>query len=140
MAFMDSLNIVGSALTAERFRMNIVLQNIANQNTTRTEDGGPYRRKQVVFETREQSFSEILDKAQNGGLRVKEVVENENEFIPVYDPNHPDANEEGYVFYPNVNNAEEQVDLMEASRAYEANVSALSVVKAMATKALEIGR
>jgi len=140
MAFMNSLNIVGSALTAERFRMNIVLQNIANQNTTRTEDGGPYRRKQVIFETREQSFSEVLDKVQNGGVRVKEVVENENEFIPVYDPNHPDANEEGYVFYPNVNNAEEQVDLMEASRAYEANVSALSVIKAMATKALEIGR
>ena len=126
MALMNSLNIVGSSLTAERFRMNIVLQNIANQNTTRTEDGGPYRRKQVVFETREQSFSEVLDKAQNGGVRVKEVVENENEFIPVY--------------YPNVTNAEEHVDHMEATRAYEADVSALSVVKAMATKALEIGR
>ncbi len=75
-----------------------------------------------------------------GGVRVTEVVESQEDFKPVYDPDHPDADEDGYVYYPNVNNTEEQVDLMDASRVYEANVSALSVVKAMASKALEIGK
>lgn len=140
MAFLNSINIVGSALTAERFRTNIILQNIANQNTTRTESGEPYRRKQVIFQTRTQTFDEALSSATGGGVRVAEVVESQEDFNPVYDPDNPDADEEGYVYYPNVNNTEEQVDLMEASRVYEANVSALSVVKAMATKALEIGR
>jgi len=140
MAFLNSVNIIGSALTAERFRTNIILQNIANQNTTRTEDGEPYRRKQVIFQERTQSFDEVLKTVTGGGVRVTEVVESQEDFKVVYDPDHPDADEDGYVAYPNVNNTEEQVDLMDASRVYEANVSALSVVKAMATKALEIGR
>ena len=140
MAFLNSVNIIGSALTAERFRTNIILQNIANQNTTRTEDGEPYRRKQVIFQERSQIFDEVLKTVTGGGVRVTEVVESQEDFKVVYDPDHPDADEDGYVAYPNVNNTEEQVDLMDASRVYEANVSALSVVKAMATKALEIGR
>ncbi len=140
MAFLNSINIIGSALTAERFRSDIILQNIANQNTTRTESGEPYRRKQVIFQEREQSFSDALKKVTGGGVRVTEVVESQEDFKPVYDPDHPDADEDGYVYYPNVNNTEEQVDLMDASRVYEANVSALSVVKAMASKALEIGK
>ncbi len=140
MAFFNSINIIGSALTAERFRSDIILQNIANQNTTRTESGEPYRRKQVIFQEREQSFSDALKKVTGGGVRVTEVVESQEDFKPVYDPDHPDADEDGYVYYPNVNNTEEQVDLMDASRVYEANVSALSVVKAMASKALEIGK
>ena len=140
MAFLNSINIIGSALTAERFRSDIILQNIANQNTTRTESGEPYRRKQVIFQEREQSFSDTLKKVTGGGVRVTEVVESQEDFKPVYDPDHPDADEDGYVYYPNVNNTEEQVDLMDASRVYEANVSALSVVKAMASKALEIGK
>lgn len=140
MAFLNSINTIGSALTAERFRTNIILQNLANQNTTRTEDGEPYRRKQVIFQERTQSFNEILNNVTGGGVRVTEVVESQEDFRPVYDPDHPDADEDGYVYYPNVNNTEEQVDLMEASRVYEANVSALSVVKAMATKSLEIGK
>ena len=140
MAFLNSINIIGSALTAERFRSDIILQNIANQNTTRTESGEPYRRKQVIFQEREQSFSDALKKVTGGGVRVTEVVESQEDFKPVYDPDHPDADEVGYVYYPNVNNTEEQVDLMDASRVYEANVSALSVVKAMASKALEIGK
>ncbi len=140
MAFLNSINTIGSALTAERFRTNIILQNIANQNTTRTEDGEPYRRKQVIFQERTQSFNEVLNNVTGGGVRVTEVVESQEDFRPVYDPDHPDADEDGYVYYPNVNNTEEQVDLMEASRVYEANVSALSVVKAMATKSLEIGK
>lgn len=140
MAFLNSINIIGSALTAERFRSDIILQNIANQNTTRTESGEPYRRKQVIFQEREQSFSDALKKVTGGGVRVTEVVESQEDFKPVYDPDHPDADEDGYVYYPNVNNTEEQVDLMDASRVYEANVSALFVVKAMASKALEIGK
>ncbi len=140
MAFLNSINTIGSALTAERFRTNIILQNIANQNTTRTEDGEPYRRKQVIFQERSQTFDEVFNSVSGGGVRVSEVVESQEDFKPVYDPDHPDADADGYVYYPNVNNTEEQIDLMEASRVYEANVSALSVVKAMATKALEIGR
>ncbi len=140
MAFLNSVNTIGSALTAERFRTNIILQNIANQNTTRTADGEPYRRKQVIFQERTQTFDEVLQTVKGGGVRVTEVVESQEDFRPVYEPEHPDADEDGYVYYPNVNNTEEQIDLMEASRVYEANVSALSVVKAMATKALEIGR
>lgn len=140
MAFLNSLNIVGSALTAEKYRSNIILQNISNQRNTRTENGEPYRRKQVIFQTRPQSFDDVLNKVVGGGVRIAEVVESQEDFNIVYDPDHPDADEEGYVRYPNVNNTEEQVDLLEASRVYEANVSALSVVKAMATNALEIGR
>ncbi|MGN0614407.1 MAG: flagellar basal body rod protein FlgC [Porcipelethomonas sp.] len=140
MAFLNSINTIGSALTAERFRTNIILQNIANQNTTRTESGEPYRRKQVIFQERSQTFDEVLNQVQGGGVRVAQVVESQEDFKAVYDPDHPDADEDGYVYYPNVNNTEEQVDLLDASRVYEANVSALSVVKAMTTKALEIGK
>lgn len=140
MAFLNSINTIGSALTAERFRSDIILQNIANQTTTRTGSGEPYRRKQVIFQERHQSFDEVLNQVKGGGVRVTEVVESQEDFRPVYDPDHPDADEDGYVYYPNVNNTEEQVDLLASSRVYEANVSALSVVKAMASKALEIGR
>ena len=140
MAFMNAINTVGSALTAERFRMDIILQNIANQNTTRTASGEPYRRKQIIFQERRQTFNEVLNQVQGGGVRVAEVVESQEDLRPVYDPEHPDADEDGYVYYPNVNNTEEQTDLLEASRVYEANISALSVAKAMASKALEIGR
>lgn len=140
MAFINALNTVGSALTAERFRTNIILQNIANQNTIAAKGEEPYRRKQVIFQTREQTFSETLDSVSGGGVRVVRVDESQEDFTPVYDPLNPEADEEGYVYYPNVNNTEEQVDLLEASRVYEANISALGVVKAMANKALEIGK
>jgi flagellar basal-body rod protein FlgC len=144
MSFLDSLNIAGSALTAERFRMDIISQNIANQNTTRTENGEPYRRKQVVFEERGTDFRSVLDRemgaAGQGGVRVAEVVESDEPFIPVYDPSNPDAYAEGYVMMPNVNTSEEMVDFMTASRAYEANITALNIVKAMAMQALEIGK
>ena len=141
MAFLNSFNIVGSALTAERFRSDIILQ---NANTTSGPDGEPYRRRQVVFEERAMDFQTALrdeqKKLQSGGVRVTEIVENENPFIPVYDPSHPDANEEGYVMYPNVNTAEEVIDLMAAQRAYETNVTAFNIVKSLAQKALEIGK
>lgn len=140
MAFLNSLNIVGSALTAERFRSNIITQNIANQLTIGKNGEDPYRRKQVIFQTRPQTFSETLDAVSGGGVRVTQVVESQGDFKPVYDPTHPEADEDGYIYYPNVNNTEEQLDLMESTRVYEANVAALSVVKAMTSKALEIGR
>ncbi len=144
MAFLSSLDIAGSALTAQRFRTDIILQNLSNAETTKTKNGDPYRRKQVVFEERTLDFKEILNQqsppANAGGVRVKTVVESENDFVPVYDPSHPHANEEGYVMMPNVNRTEEQIDLMAASNAYNANLTALSLVKAMTMKALEIGK
>lgn len=144
MSFFDSMNIVGSALTAERLRMDVSLQNIANANTIRTKTGEPYRRKQVVFQERAMSFKDVLSteqyRMQGGGVRVTRVVESDRDFVPVYDPSHPDANEEGYVMMPNVDTTEERIDLMAASNAYEANLTALSVVKSLALKALEIGK
>ena len=144
MSFFDSMNIVGSALTADRLRMDVSLQNIANANTTRTKTGEPYRRKQVVFQERAMSFKDVLSteqyRMQGGGVRVTRVVESDRDFVPVYDPSHPDANEEGYVMMPNVDTTEERIDLMAASNAYEANLTALSVVKSLALKALEIGK
>lgn len=144
MSFLDSLNIAGSALTAERLRMDIISQNIANQNTTRTENGEPYRRKLVVLEERGLDFKTVMGRhaetVGQGGVRVESVIESDEPFIPVYDPDHPDANEEGYVMMPNVKSSEEMVDFMAASRAYEANITALNIVKAMAMQALEIGK
>ena len=144
MSLLDSMNIIGSGLTAERLRMDIALQNIANQNTTRTANGEPYRRKQVVFRERGISFQDSLRtaaaKVEGGGVRVTQVVESQRDFIPVYDPDHPDANEEGYVMMPNVNTTEERIDLMAASNSYEANLTALKLVQSLALKALDIGK
>lgn len=144
MAFLNSMNIVGSALTAERFRTDIILQNFASATVTRTATGEPYRRKQVVFQERPISFENVLSDEQRrlnqGGVRVTQIVDSEKPFVPVYDPFHPDANEDGYVMYPNVNTAEEMIDLMASSRAYEANLTALGIVKSLALKALEIGK
>lgn len=149
MSFLDSMSITGSALTAERLRMDVALQNIAAAKVTRSEtdeDGNavPYARRQVIFQEKAVDFGRLLrdqsDKQLGGGVRVTRVVKNERDFIPVYDPDHPDANEEGYVLYPNVDTTEERIDLMDASNAYEANLTALGIVKALALKSLEIGR
>lgn len=146
MSLLDSMNLVGSALTAERFRMDVALQNLANQNTTADPATGeePYRRKQVVFQERAVSFQDALKqesaRVKGGGVRVTQVVESQRDFIPVYDPNHPHANEDGYVMMPNVNSTEERIDLMAASNAYEANLTALKLVQNLALKALEIGK
>lgn len=143
-SFLNSLNITGSALTAERFRMDISLQNLANINTTQTAEGTPYRRKQVVFAERPMNFKEALAgekrKLKSGGVEVVEVVESQEDFVPVYDPQHPHADENGYVMMPNVDRAEETVDLMAASSAYGANITALNIIKTMTMKALELGR
>ena len=142
-SFLNSINITGSALTAERFRMDIISQNLANIDTTMTEAGTPYRRKQVVFEERPMDFKSTLKDERRklgGGVKVTKIIESQEDFIPVYDPEHPHADENGYVMKPNVNRAEETVDLMAASTAYNANLTALNIVKAMTMKALELGK
>ncbi len=132
MGFCNSLDIVGSALTAERFRTDIITQNMANEKTPE------YQRQQVVLEERGMKFSEELSKAQGGGVRISEVLESEREFTKAYDPTNPLADEDGYVTYSNVDTTEEMVDLMAASNAYNANLTALSVVKSMITKTLDL--
>ena len=141
MSFCSSLDIVGSALTAERFRTDIITQNIANASTTETSSGDPYRRQMVVFEEIPLTFSEELDKAKSGGgVRVNNVVKSDEDFKLIYDPSNSLANAEGYVRSSNVDTTEEQVDLLAASNAYEANLTALAVVKAMINKTIEMGK
>ncbi|MBI5192429.1 MAG: flagellar basal body rod protein FlgC [Nitrospirae bacterium] len=130
------LNISASGLEAQRVRMNIIAGNLANAHSTHSPEGGPYRRKDVVF-------SEVLDSMSGNGsgkVNVSEVIEDQRPFQLVYDPQHPDANAEGYVQLPNVNLLEEMVNMISASRAYEANVTTISSAKSMAQKAMEIGR
>ena len=144
MAFLKSMDISASALSAQRVRMDVIAENLANITTTRTANGQLYRRRYVVFQQREDevSFSSLLDRAQarsNGsGVRVSEIREDESPFKLDYNPEHPDANAEGYVQMPNVDLAVEMIDMMAATRSYEANVTAMNAIKSMATKALEI--
>lgn len=147
MGFFSALQSSASALTAQRLRMDTISENIANVNTTRTEEGTPYQRKTVVFEARGNNipFSNYLTKAsqkaiKNGGVRVAEIVEDQTPFKSVYDPGHPDADDNGIVQMPNVDVVAEMVNMISASRAYEANITAINTTKSMATKALEIGR
>jgi flagellar basal-body rod protein FlgC len=142
-----SMNVSATGLTAERLRMDIISKNIANANTTRTLAGTPYRRQMVVFEEQgyENSFEAMLQKASGSavvgnGVEVAEIVEDPSDFKRVYNPGHPDADDAGYVLMPNVDVVTEMVNMMTASRAYEANVTALNTAKSMAMKALEIGR
>ena len=146
MSFLNSMNISASALTAQRQRLDVISENIANINTTRTEAGGPYRRKMTVLQAQEEQagFKMVLSKKvqekQKAGVFVAEIVEDEREFTPVYDPEHPDANEDGYVLMPNVELVKETIDAMTASRAYDANVTSFNTWKLMAQKALDIGK
>jgi flagellar basal-body rod protein FlgC len=144
MAFLESMNVSASALTATRLRMDIISENIANSNTTRTENGDPYRRKYVVFQEikRDNTFASFFNRAERsyGGVRVTMVGEDESEFKLDYNPTHPDADEEGYVRMPNVEVVQEMVDMMAAYRAYEANITAINTFKDMAVKTLEIGK
>lgn len=146
MGFLDSFNISASGMTAEKLRMDIISKNIANANTTRTANGEPYRRQVVVFEGAGKNipFSQYLNDASRnmigGGVKVKAIVEDKTPFKLVYEPGNPDADENGYVKMPNVDIMTEMVNMITASRAYEANVTALNSSKNMAMKALEIGR
>ena len=145
MDFNSSMRISASGLTANRVWMNVVSSNLANANTTKTANGKPYERRTLICESASlpQSFDEALDGAFGEDLstvRVTEVVPDKREFKNVYDPGHPDANEEGMVMMPNVNPVEEMANLVMASRAYEANLAALNTSKQLALKAIEIGR
>ncbi len=146
MGFLSSIDISASALTAEKLRMDIISKNIANANTTRTASGSPYRRQMVVFEGSESniSFSQYLNDASKSlignGVKVKGIVEDQSPFKSVYEPGNPDADEDGYIKMPNVDVMTEMVNMITASRAYEANVTAINSTKGMAAKALEIGR
>ena len=137
----NALDISASGLSAQRTRMNVLAENLANADTTRTEDGGPYRRKLVVFGNESPlTFPQALDAEQSTLVKVVEVTESDDSPRVVYQPSHPDANAEGYVTLPNINPVLEMVDLLAATRAYEANVTAVQAAKSMYTKALEIGR
>ncbi len=147
MGYFSSLEIGASALTAQRLRMDTISQNIANANTTRTEDGTPYRRRLVIFEEKAPSapFSEYLSKASKdryigSGVRVAKIVEDSTPLKKIYDPGNPDADAEGYVQMPNVDIVTEMVNMISATRAYEANVTSINTTKSIAMKALEIGK
>lgn len=151
MSMFGGIDASASGLTAERLRMDVISNNIANANTTRTEKGGAYRRRYVVFEPRDNdttTFAGLLaatKKSKNkwntgNGVRAPRIEEDDRPGPLVYDPGHPDANADGYVARPNVNIVMEMVDMITASRAYEANTTAISSAKSMALKALDIGK
>lgn len=161
MAFLNNFDISGYGLSAQRFRMNIISSNIANANTTRTSEGGPYQRKEVVFKALD--FDKTLNnelKTQNNlldyenplddpflqkdanpaimSVAVDKVVRDDSDFKLKYDPSHPDANAKGYVSYPNINPVIEMADLIEATRAYQANVAAFQSAKNMANSSIDM--
>ena len=145
MGMFTAFDINAKGMTAERYRMDIISQNVANANTTRTEDGTPYRRKVVVFEEKNSQapFRQVLNKAKgryNGtGVKVTGVYEDTwTEGNMVYDPSHPDADENGYVMYPNVSTITEMTNLIDASRAYQANATAFNASKSIATSGLNL--
>lgn len=145
MDLLTSLKISSSGLSANRKRMAAISSNIANAQTTRTAEGGPYRRKEVAFgsEPARDSFATILEgelDEQAQAVHATEVISTDRPPILKYEPNHPDANEQGYVAYPNINVMEEMANMIATSRSYEANISAMNTAKGMAMKALEIGR
>ena len=149
MAFMSSMNVVGSGLTAQQLRLDVISEKVTNSQTTRTEGGGAYRRKMVVFQAEgtRSPFQAALDRARGvassrmeGGVRVTQIVEDPSDLKLVYDPTHPDANADGYVELPNVDMIKEITDAMAAAQAYSANVTAFNVLKQVATKGLEIGQ
>ncbi|MCR4721983.1 MAG: flagellar basal body rod protein FlgC [Lachnospiraceae bacterium] len=150
MGIFNALNISASGLTAQSVRMDLISQNIANSNTTRDKNGQPYRRKTVVFAERgTDPFKTALSKSmtkhattKNGnGVKVTSIVEDHvTAMAKVYDPSHPDADEDGYVIYPNVNTVTEMTNLIDATRGYEANVTAFNATKNMLLKGLEMGK
>ena len=136
MALFQAFNISASGMTAERFRTDIIAENIANVNTTSTESGGPYRRKIVNFAERK-----VTPFSQYYGVKVTSVKEDtETDFVKEYDPSNPDADADGYVSYPNVNTVTEMTNLIDSTRAYEANATAFDATKSMATTGLSIGK
>lgn len=149
MSMFSGFNINASGMTAQRYRMDIISENVANANTTRTADGTPYRRKVVYFEEKggQTAFSRVLGEAayshgySGQGVKVRGVLKDyDTEMNMVYDPSHPDADENGYVTYPNVNIITEMTNMIDASRAYEANATAFNASKSMAQQGLQLGQ
>lgn len=147
MSMFTAFDINASGLTAQQYRMDIISENVANANTTRTVDGTPYRRKVVTFAEKESQtpFSRVLNSATDNysgkGVKVDSVIEDKtSEFKKSYDPAHPDADADGYVTLPNINIITEMTNLIDASRAFEANATAFSATKSMALKGLEMGQ
>lgn len=146
MGFFNSINVSASGLTAERLRMDLISENIANANVTRTASGTPYRRKVAVFRAQEaNSFEQVLNTASGAGslgngVEIAGIIEDQSPFKKESNPTHPDADENGYVNLPNVEVVNEMINMISASRAYEANITAVNATKAMAMKALEIGK
>jgi flagellar basal-body rod protein FlgC len=153
MAFLSSMNIVGSGLTAQQLRLDVISENITNSQTTRTENGdGPYRRKVTVLESLSgrDTFRQAMARAMDGlvpnegydtagGVRVSQIAEDESDFKVVYDPAHPDADENGYVQMPNVDMVKEMADAMAATQAFSADATAFNSMKTVVAKAMEIG-
>jgi len=147
MSLFKSFGVNASGMTAERYRLDIISENIANANTTRTEEGTPYRRKIVTFTEKgvdRTSFGTVFARSRGmhtgDGVKVSKVSEDTTtDLIEVYDPSHPDADENGYVWYPNVNTITEMTNMIDATRAYEANATAFEASKSMATRGLTIG-
>ena len=146
MGFMESLTISASGMTAERLRMDVIANNIANANTTRTAGGGAYRRQEVIYSSGGNSFADQLaTQMGNGsstlrGVSVTGIVPDSSPLKQVYDPGHPDANAQGYVTMPNVDTVTEMVDMMGAQRAYEADVAATQAIKSIAQQSISIGK
>ena len=155
MSFLNTINIIGSGLTAQQLRLDVVSENVTNSQTTRVENGeGAYRRKMVVFEavSGRNSFRAALARAaagavpnagaapNAGGVRVTQIVEDPTPFKLVYDPEHPDANEDGYLEMPNIDMVKEMTDAMAATQAYSANVTAFNTLKTVVAQGLEIGK
>ena len=154
MAFFSSMNIVGSGMTAQQARLDVISENITNINTTRTESGGAYRRKITIMqsESGKNGFREAMSRAarkghaisnrgfeQAGGVKIVEIAEDQTEMPFIYDPTHPDANEEGYVEMPNITLVKEVTDAMAASQAFSANVTAFNALKQVTQRGLDIG-
>ncbi|OGP65060.1 MAG: flagellar basal body rod protein FlgC [Deltaproteobacteria bacterium RBG_16_42_7] len=143
MGFFDILKISASGLRAQRARMEVIATNLANIHTTRTAEGGPFQKKEVVFTatdvSEEKRFDRLLSEKVEG-VKIDEISESKKPFEKVYDPGHPDADGEGYVSFPNINLMEEMADMIAATRSYEANINVINTTKEMFLKALEIGR
>jgi flagellar basal-body rod protein FlgC len=143
MSLFNSLSVSASGMTAERQRAEVLVENIANADTTRTATGGPYRRQDVVFQSQDVTspFSSIFDSqmsSQGAGVGISQIITDQSEPDRRYMPGHPDADKDGYVSYPKVNAAEDMVDLVGASRSYQANVSAISAVKDMIQRSIDL--
>jgi len=145
MSLFAALSVSASGLAAERQRAQVLVENIANSDTTRTTDGGPYRRKDVVFESQQvsspfSSFMETSAAADANGVAVSEIIQDTSDPDRRYLPGHPDADKDGYVSFPKVNPAEDMVDLLGASRSYQANIAAISAVKDMIMRSIDLFR